>query len=207
MPVTSLRAINVPLPGWDQRLGRLIIPVIPALLGGHVRIDRVPDHGIGPPRRRLSAPPTHDAVPARKNFGACGECRAGWGKPQVGVDTIPRQEDARIVRRGNRPRADEGMFMRTLLLRVILAIAASAALVVTHSRHQRARRLPGPNGRSAFSRYDPAFGDDASYIMNPGGSNVRALFPSFASNHATLIAGRRRGRGLSGLGITCLASS
>jgi Tol biopolymer transport system component len=43
-------------------------------------------------------------------------------------------------------------------------------------------KVPGPNGQIAFSRYDPAFGDDATYIMDPDGSHVRALFPSFASN-------------------------
>lgn len=43
-------------------------------------------------------------------------------------------------------------------------------------------KVPGPNGQIAFSRYDPAFGDDATYIMNPDGSNMRPLFPSFASN-------------------------
>ena len=43
-------------------------------------------------------------------------------------------------------------------------------------------KTSGPNGRIAFSRFDPAFGDDATYTMNPDGSNVRPLFPAFASN-------------------------
>jgi Tol biopolymer transport system component len=38
-----------------------------------------------------------------------------------------------------------------------------------------------PNGRIAFSRSDPDRGSDATYTMNPDGSNVQPLLPSFAS--------------------------
>src|SRR5437879_7884501 len=82
---------------------------------------------------------------------------------------------------GTAPARTRGVFMRTVLLRVTPAIAASAALVITHSPHQGGEGIRA-NGQIAFSRYDPGFGDDASYVMNPGGSNVRALFPSFAFN-------------------------
>jgi hypothetical protein len=46
---------------------------------------------------------------------------------QRGVDTSPKQEEARCVRRGNRsPRGPGGVHMRTVLLRDILSITASA---------------------------------------------------------------------------------
>jgi hypothetical protein len=65
-----------------------------------------------------------------------------------------------------------------------LAIMAAAltTLGLTAFSAPAQAKTPGPNGQIVFSRYDPAFGDDATYIMNPDGSNVRPLFPSFASN-------------------------
>jgi hypothetical protein len=64
-----------------------------------------------------------------------------------------------------------------------LAIVAAAltTLGLTGLSVPAQAKAPGPNGQIAFSRYDPAFGDDATYTMNPDGSNVRPLFPSFAS--------------------------
>ena len=40
-----------------------------------------------------------------------------------------------------------------------------------------AAKVPGPNGRIAFARFDPALGDSVTYTMNPDGSDVRQLFP------------------------------
>jgi Tol biopolymer transport system component len=71
--------------------------------------------------------------------------------------------------------------MRTVLLRATLAIITSAALAVTALAAPAGAKVSGPNGQIAFSRFDPASGEDATYTMNPDGSNVRPLFPSFAS--------------------------
>jgi Tol biopolymer transport system component len=71
--------------------------------------------------------------------------------------------------------------MRNVLLRATLAIAASAALAVTALAAPAGAKVSGPNGQIAFSRFDQAFQDDATYTMNPDGSNVQPLFPSFAS--------------------------
>ena len=71
--------------------------------------------------------------------------------------------------------------MRTVLFRAILATTASAALAVTALAAPAGAKVSGPNGQIAFSRFDQAFGDDATYTMNPDGSNVQPLFPSFAS--------------------------
>jgi Tol biopolymer transport system component len=43
-------------------------------------------------------------------------------------------------------------------------------------------KVSGTNGQIAFSRFDPNFQDDATYTMNPDGSNPQPLFPAFASN-------------------------
>jgi Tol biopolymer transport system component len=38
-------------------------------------------------------------------------------------------------------------------------------------------KVPGPNGRIAFARYDPGLDDTVTYTMNPDGNRVRQLFP------------------------------
>jgi hypothetical protein len=70
-----------------------------------------------------------------------------------------------------------------------LAIAAAVltTLGLTGLSAPAQAKAPGPNGQIVFSRYDPAFGDDATYTMNPDGTNVRPLFPSFASNTPPLV--------------------
>lgn len=62
-----------------------------------------------------------------------------------------------------------------------LVVAVTAIALITVGGSAQAK-VSGPNGRIAFSRFDPTFGDDATYTMNPGGSNVQPLLPSFASN-------------------------
>jgi TolB protein len=42
-------------------------------------------------------------------------------------------------------------------------------------------KVSGPNGRIAFSRFDPALGGSVTYTVNPDGSHVQQLFPR-ASN-------------------------
>jgi Tol biopolymer transport system component len=43
-------------------------------------------------------------------------------------------------------------------------------------------KVPGPNGRIAFARFDPELGDSATYTMDPDGSDVRQLFPGASGN-------------------------
>ncbi len=67
--------------------------------------------------------------------------------------------------------------MRTVLLRLTLAVAASAALVVTAFPAPAGAKVPGPNGRIVFLRPDPAIGDMVTYTVNPDGSHLQQLFP------------------------------
>jgi Tol biopolymer transport system component len=66
--------------------------------------------------------------------------------------------------------------MRTVLLRAILAITASAALAVTALAAPAGAKVSGPNGRIAFARFDHALGDTVTYTVNPDGSHQRQLF-------------------------------
>lgn len=86
-----------------------------------------------------------------------------------------------------------------------LAIAAAAltTLGVIWVSAPAQAKVPGPNGQIAFSRYDPAFGDDATYIVNPDGSNMRPLFPSFASNTPHWSPDGTQVAVVSGLGAAC----
>jgi len=65
--------------------------------------------------------------------------------------------------------------MRTVLLRVTLAIAASAALVVTAFAAPAGANPTGPNGQIAFGRFDPNLGDLVLYTINPDGSHERKV--------------------------------
>ena len=49
----------------------------------------------------------------------------------------------------------KGGLMRTVLLRVILAITASAALAVTAFAAPAGAKVPGPNGQIVFGRFRP----------------------------------------------------
>jgi Tol biopolymer transport system component len=71
----------------------------------------------------------------------------------------------------------KGVPMRTVLLRVILAITASAALAVTALAAPAGAKVSGPNGEIVFSRYDPNLGDTVTYIVNPDGSHLHKLLP------------------------------
>jgi Tol biopolymer transport system component len=64
------------------------------------------------------------------------------------------------------------MRMRTLLT----ALAALAA-VVAMTALPAAAKVPGQNGMIAFTRTDFSTGHDATYILNPDGSHLQALFP------------------------------
>jgi hypothetical protein len=85
------------------------------------------------------------------------------------------------------PTSKGGVFMRTVLLRVTLAITASAALVVTAFTAPAGAKVPGPNGQIVFGRFDQALGDFVSFTVNPDGSHEQQLFPG----HPRCPAGRR----------------
>jgi Tol biopolymer transport system component len=72
------------------------------------------------------------------------------------------------------------MRMRTLLT----ALTALAAIATALSAMPAAAKVPGPNGRIVFSRYDPAADDNFTYTANPDGSNPQPLFPAFHSGSA-----------------------
>jgi Tol biopolymer transport system component len=91
--------------------------------------------------------------------------------------------------------------MRKLTL--LTALAAFAALVALTAMPAASAKAPGANGRIAFARFDPAFGDDATYTMNPNGSDVQPLFPSFASNSPHWSPDGAEVAVVSGLGIPC----
>jgi Tol biopolymer transport system component len=67
--------------------------------------------------------------------------------------------------------------MRTVLLRIILAIAASAALVVTALAAPAGAKVPGPNGEILFGRFSPALGDTVLYTVNPDGTHLQQVLP------------------------------
>jgi Tol biopolymer transport system component len=72
------------------------------------------------------------------------------------------------------------MRMRTLLT----ALTTLATIAVALSAMPAAAKVPGPNGRIVFSRYDPAADDNFTYTANPDGSNPQPLFPAFHSGSA-----------------------
>jgi Tol biopolymer transport system component len=67
--------------------------------------------------------------------------------------------------------------MRVVLLRVILAITASALLAVTAFAAPAGAKVSGPNGQIVFARFNPALGDTVIYTVNPDGSDLERLSP------------------------------
>ncbi len=64
--------------------------------------------------------------------------------------------------------------MRTVLLRTILAITASAALAVTALAGPAGATVAGTNGQIAFARQIPTGGADV-FIANPDGTQVQQV--------------------------------
>jgi TolB protein len=64
--------------------------------------------------------------------------------------------------------------MRKLI--TVLALVTGLSALATLTAMPAAGKVPGPNGRIAFARFDPKLGDMATYTMNPDGSHVRQLF-------------------------------
>jgi TolB protein len=78
---------------------------------------------------------------------------------------------------------------------LVTAMAQSAA--------PAAAKVAGPNGRIAFARYDPNFGDSFTYTANPDGSDVRALLPAYTSGSPRWSPDGREVAVVSGLGVPC----
>ena len=90
--------------------------------------------------------------------------------------------------------------MRKLTL--LTALAGFAALVALTAM-PAAAKVPGPNGRIAFARFDPVLQDDVTYTANPDGSNAQPLFPSFPSGAPHWSPDGTEVAVNSGLGIPC----
>jgi Tol biopolymer transport system component len=82
---------------------------------------------------------------------------------------------------------------------VALLVVTLAAMVAIPA----GAKVSGTNGQIAFSRFDESFQDDATYTMNPDGSNVQPLFPAFASNTPHWSPSGAEVAVVSGLGATC----
>jgi Tol biopolymer transport system component len=67
---------------------------------------------------------------------------------------------------------------RRRIAALVVAVAAIALIVVGGPAQAK---VPGPNGRIAFARFDPSIDDDRTYTMNPDGSSLQPLFPAFGS--------------------------
>ena len=68
--------------------------------------------------------------------------------------------------------------MRKLIALALLAgLAALAALTALPAD----AKVPGPTGRIAFDRFDPALDDNVTYTANPDGSDVQPLLPGYTS--------------------------
>ena len=80
----------------------------------------------------------------------------------------------------------------------LLAIALPAVMAIPAGA-----KVTGANGQIAFSRFDPTFGDDATYTMNPDGGNLQPLFPDFASNTPHWSPDGTEVAVVSGLGAPC----
>src|SRR5689334_20790573 len=65
----------------------------------------------------------------------------------------------------------------------------------------------GTNGEIAFARYDPTLDDSVTYTVNSDGTNMRPLFPQFASNAPHWSPDGTQVAVVSGLGQPCCAAS
>ncbi len=86
---------------------------------------------------------------------------------------------------------------------LVVVVAALTTLGLGGVGGPAQAKVSGPNGRIAFSRYDPSIGDGFTYTMNPDGSHVRPLFPSFASGSPHWSPDGSKVAVISGLGIPC----
>jgi Tol biopolymer transport system component len=66
----------------------------------------------------------------------------------------------------------EHTMRKPIVLGLLAGFAALAALTAVPAD----AKVPGPNGRIAFTRIDPAMGGTVTYMANPDGSKVEQLF-------------------------------
>lgn len=59
---------------------------------------------------------------------------------------------------------------------MLAVVAATATFGLTGAGGSAQAEAPGPNGRIAFARFDPALGDTVTYTANPDGSDQQQLF-------------------------------
>jgi Tol biopolymer transport system component len=64
---------------------------------------------------------------------------------------------------------------RRLAILGVLALLTAVGFPVIAGPAQA--KVPGPNGRIAFARYDPTLDDTVTYTANPDGTHVHRLFP------------------------------
>ena len=64
----------------------------------------------------------------------------------------------------------------------VLVVAALTMLGLVGAGGAAQSKVPGPNGRIAFARFDPSLGDTVTFTMNPDGSHLRRLFPGASGN-------------------------
>jgi WD40 repeat protein len=67
--------------------------------------------------------------------------------------------------------------------RILLGLVATLAGLAMLPALPAAAKVPGPNGRIVFARFDPALGGTATYTVNPDGSHVKQLFSSGEMPH------------------------
>jgi dipeptidyl aminopeptidase/acylaminoacyl peptidase len=66
----------------------------------------------------------------------------------------------------------EQIMRKPIVPGLLAGFAALAALTAIPAD----AKVPGPNGRIAFARFDPALGGTVTYTANPDGSRVQQLF-------------------------------
>jgi hypothetical protein len=66
----------------------------------------------------------------------------------------------------------EHTMRKPIVLGLLAGFAALAALTAVPAD----AKVPGPNGRIAFARFDPAMDGTVTYTVNPDGSQVEQLF-------------------------------
>ena len=59
---------------------------------------------------------------------------------------------------------------------IVLGLLAGLAVLAALTAMPAGGKVPGPNGRIAFARFDPALDGTVTYTANPDGSDVQQLF-------------------------------
>lgn len=63
----------------------------------------------------------------------------------------------------------------------LVSLAAATLLAPLGVAPPAGATVPGENGQITFGRYDPAVGDQVTYVVNPDGSHLRAVIPGAAT--------------------------